>query len=130
MKDHIKNKHKNGMFELGTQWVPVTTEDAHRDWVQIGKKNKTLGRSHLKLYKKYPSWGDKIKKSKKQKKTFCYVTGGKQVEKAKKAKKSSEARVAKKYIKTRGACMRADNKQPIDDKLKVPVGQKDNIEKC
>ena len=81
--DALKKK-KNGMFNKGEQWVPVNNRKGEKDWVQIGKKGKTLGKSYRAQHKgKYPKWGDS-KDQKKMKKHFCYVTT---IKKARKARK-------------------------------------------
>jgi len=49
------------------------TKSGKKDWIQIGKKNKTFGKSYLNKHKKYPKWGNDARKEKNIKKAFCYV---------------------------------------------------------
>lgn len=49
MKALLKlKKHAKGMFKKGVQWIAVTNDEGKKDWIQVGKKNKTFGKLYTK----------------------------------------------------------------------------------
>jgi hypothetical protein len=132
MKMILQTKNKTGMFKKGIQWVAVTSA-GKKDWIQVGKVNKTFGKSFIEMNKTYPAWGDN-NTAKEMKKAYCYVLKKKPTKKA--AKKADPVRAAmlkrvqKLYVRTRGKCMQSVNKRAIDKKFQIPAGKKTNVEQC
>lgn len=96
MKKVVNAKHskkRDGLFKKGIQWVAVTNKDKKKDWIQVGKKDKTFGKSYLNMNKKYPDWGDSTK-NKDQKKAYCYVITKETKAKAAKAKRVDPKKAA------------------------------------
>jgi hypothetical protein len=57
-------KLKGGVLKKDEdQWVAVGTSDKDKDWIQIGSKPHSAGKSHRHDLGGYPHWGDDNKET-------------------------------------------------------------------
>ena len=54
----IKANSKKPFFPGEDQWAAVVTSSGDKDWVQLGNKHHTPGKSHSEWG--YPGWGNKV----------------------------------------------------------------------
>lgn len=101
--------------------------DGQKDWIQVGKVDKTFAKSYFEINKKYPDWGD-FDKKKEMKKAYCFASVKKPVKKAEKKPDPKYTaminRVKKHYSKSRGACHQSQTKKNVDRKFRMPAGKK------